>query len=431
MDIHLPHNLLDFMKSPDPLIHIGSLLLFGFAGGLIARYFKFPRVSGYIVIGMILSPSVTGFFQERVIRAELSIVTDIALGIIAFSIGGSLVLKSLKKLYGSILWINFTQSFGAFLVTTLLICLISPFIIDSGIDPHSFWQTFFPMALIMGAVSAATAPAAVMAIVHEYRAAGPLTTTLLAVVALDDATAIIFYSFAAILAHSLITSEALSWQAMVLSPILSISISLVIGIVSGLIFRKTARFVKRSDVMLGVVVGLALLIYGIANSAGVSPLIANMTFGFMVVNFVAHAHDIFSVVEGIEELIFSMFFVLAGAHLDIAVFSSSGFLLAGLIILGRFIGKLYGTRLGAMISHAPKTVRQYLGLALLPKAGVTVGLILLAKDTFNSSPLSALMVNAVLGSVIVNELIAPPLVRYALIRAGEVDGEQSIKKGEV
>jgi len=406
----------------DPLVHIGTLLLFGFAGGQIANHFKFPRVSGYIVTGMILSPSVTGFFQEKVVSEELSIITDIALGIIAFSIGGSLALKSLKKLYGSILWINFTQSFGAFLVTTLLICLISPFIINSGIAPHSFWQTFFPMALIMGAVSAATAPAAVMAIVHECRAAGPFTTTLLAVVALDDATAIVFYSFAAVLANSLIDAEAPSWR-MVLSPILSILIALVIGIVSGLIFRKTARFVKRSDAMLGVVGGLVLLIYGVANSTGVSPLIANMTFGFMVVNFVSHAHDIFGVVEDVEELIFSMFFVLAGAHLDIVVFSASGFLLAGLIILGRFIGKLYGTRLGAIISHAPKAVRQYLGLALLPKAGVTIGLILLSKDMFNSSLLSALMVNAVLLSVIVNELIAPPLVRYALIRAGETDNE--------
>jgi len=406
----------------DPLVHIGALLLFGFVGGLIANHFKFPRVSGYIVTGMLLSPSVTGFFQEEVVSEELSIVTDIALSIIAFSIGGSLVLKSLKKLYGSILWINFTETFGSFLVTTLLICLISPFLINVGIIPRSFWQAYFPIALIIGAVSAATAPAAVMAIVHECKAAGPLTTTLLAIVALDDVAAIVFYSFASVLANSLINAEALSWR-MALTPILLILISLVIGIVSGLIFRKMARFVTRSDVMLGVVSGLVLLIYGIADSAGVSPLIACMTFGFMVVNFVAHAHDIFSVVEGIEELIFSMFFVLAGAHLDIAVFSSSGFLLAGVIILGSFTGKFYGTRLGAIISHAPKTVRQYLGFALLPKAGVTVGLILLAKDTFDSSPLSVLMVNAVLLSVIVNELIAPPLVRYALIRAGETGNE--------
>jgi Kef-type K+ transport system membrane component KefB len=410
------------MMTPDPLVHIGALLLFGFAGGQIATHFRFPRVSGYIVTGMILSPSVTGFFQETVVSEELSIITDIALGIIAFSIGGSLVLKSLKKLYGFILWINVMESFGAFFVTTLLICLISPYIINSGIPPHSFWSTFFPMALVVGAITAATAPAAVMAIVHEYKAAGPFTTTLLAVVALDDVAAIVFFSFSIVLANSLIDAEALSWRIM-LSPVLSIFISVAIGIVSGLIFRKAAHFVQRRDAMLGIVGGLVLLISGVANSVGVSLLIANMAFGFMVANFVVHPHDIFSVVEDVEEFVFSMFFVMAGAHLNIAAFSASGFLLAGLIILGSFTGKFYGARLGAIISHAPKTVRQYIGLALLPKAGVTVGLILLAKDTFNSSHFSDLMVNAVLLSVIVNELIAPPLVRYALIRSGEASNE--------
>ena len=406
----------------EPLIHIGALLLAGFVGGLIASHFKFPRVSGYIVTGMILSPSVTGFFQETVVNEELSVITDIALGIIAFSIGGALVLKSLKKLYGFILWINVMESFGAFFVTTLLICLIAPSIITIDLPPQSFWQTIFPMALVIGAITAATAPAAVMAIVHECRSSGPFTTTLLAVVALDDVAAIVFFSFSIVLANSLMQAETLSWQIMI-SPALSIFISVVIGIVSGLIFSKAVCFVQRRDAMLGLVGGFVLLISGICNSTDVSPLIANMAFGFMVANFIAHTHDIFSVIEDVEEFLFSMFFVLAGAHLSLSIFSTSGFFLAGLIIFGSFIGKLYGARIGATISHAPETVRQYLGLALLPKAGVTVGLILLAKDMFNSPLLADLMVNAVLLSVIANELIAPPLVRYALQRSGETHHE--------
>ena len=112
MDIPLAKILIN---NPDPLFHIGHLLIFGFAGGRIAHYFNFPKVSGYIITGMIRSPSVTNFFQENVIRDELSIITYIALGIIAFTIRGSLIIKSLKKLYGSILWITFTQSFGSFL----------------------------------------------------------------------------------------------------------------------------------------------------------------------------------------------------------------------------------------------------------------------------------------------------------------------------
>lgn len=416
--------LLAVFQNHDPLLQVGILLLLGFLGGAAANRIGFPRVSGYIVTGMLLSPSVSGFFREELIRDELSIITDIALGIIAFSIGGSLVVKHLKKLYNSILWINFTQAIGAFLITTLLISMAAPYILN-GAANFSFWQAIFPMALIIGAISAATAPAAVLAIVHEYRAKGPLTTTLLSVVALDDATAIVLYSFSLALAQSLMTQSDLSWQTMVYTPAYSILTAIFIGIIPALLMKWIAISVKRRETMLGVVVGFIFLITGLANNLDASPLIANMVFGFFVVNFIKHAHDLFSVVEMTEEMIFSLFFTLAGAHLNIGALTSGGWLLIGLIVMGRFTGKLYGTRLGACIAKAPTVVRRYLGLALLPKAGVTVGLVLLAKNSFGSSPLADIMVNAVLGSVIVNELIAPPLVKYALVRAGEVEGSKT------
>ncbi|MBE9537411.1 MAG: cation:proton antiporter [Proteobacteria bacterium] len=418
------HNITALLHNHDPLLQVGMLLLLGFLGGMAANRVGFPRVSGYIVTGMLLSPSVSGFFREELIRDELSIITDIALGIIAFSIGGSLVVKQLKKLYSSILWINFTQAIGAFLATTLLISLAAPYILN-GAANFSFWQAIFPMALIIGAISAATAPAAVLAIVHEHRAKGPFTTTLLSVVALDDATAIVFYSFAIALAQSLMTQSDLSWQTMVYMPATSILTAIFIGIIPAILMKLMASSVKRRETMLGVVVGFIFLITGLANNLDASPLIANMVFGFFVVNFIKHAHDLFSVVEMTEEMIFSLFFTLAGAHLNIGALTSGGWLIIGLIVMGRFTGKLYGTRLGASIAKAPSLVRRYLGLALLPKAGVTVGLVLLAKNSFGDSPLADIMVNAVLGSVIINELIAPPLVKYALVRSGEAEGSKT------
>ena len=165
---------------------------------------------------------------------------------------------------------------------------------------------------MIGAVSAATAPAAVLAIVHEYRAKGPLTTTLLGVVALDDATAIVFFTLATSVAQSLITLEAVSWQNIIVTPLLQISLSLLLGIISGIILIKTARFLKRPEAMLGVLIGFIFLTSGMAISFEVSPLLANMVFGFMVVNYVEHSLDLFRVVESIEELIFSMFFTLGG-----------------------------------------------------------------------------------------------------------------------
>ena len=170
--------------------------------------------------------------------------------------------------------------------------------------------------------------------------------------------------------------------------------------------------------MLGVTLGTVLLTSGIAIGLEASSLLANMMLGFMVANCVRQSDQLFEVVESIEEPIFAMFFTLAGAHLDLGIIQTAGWLTLT-ITVGRFSGKLLGSRFGAQISQAPEAVKRYLGLGLLPTAGVTVGLVLLAADIFGPSRISEVMVGAVLGSVIINELMAPILVRYALIKAGE------------
>lgn len=407
-----------FLKTAHPLVYIGLLLLFSHAAGKVANYLKAPRVSGYLVVGMVLSPSVLGVFHERLVKDELTLITDIALAIIAFSIGGSLKWAKLKKLGKQILWITFTQAFGAFLVTTVSLALFFYLINSFKAVSSPFWTLYFPMALIIGAISAATAPAATLAIIHEYRAKGPFTTILLGVVALDDGLTIVFTAFAITMAQSLVNHEAVTWQNFLLSPLFSILVSLCIGGGLGVCLRKLIRFVPQGQAMLGVMSGCIFLTGGLAVSLKASPLLANMMLGFVVVNFVEHHENLFAVVESIEEPIFGMFFALAGAHLDLHAMQTAG-LLALLIPFGRFAGKLLGSRVGAQISHAPQTVKKYLGFALLPKAGVTVGLVLEAKGIFGSSYLSEVMVNAVLGSVIINELLSPFLVRFSLVKAGE------------
>lgn len=407
-----------FLENSHPLLHIGLLLLCGYVGGKVANYFKAPRVSGYIVTGMLLSPSVLGVFHERLVKEESTLITDMALAIIAFSIGGSLLLRKLQRLGKQILWITLIQALAASLLTTALLASVFRLIGIQGLASPSFLEVYLPMALVIGAISAATAPAATLAIIHEYKAKGPLTTMLLGVVALDDGLTILFYAFAISVSQGLIRHEALSWQSMVISPALHILIALALGTAVGLCLRKLIRFVPQREAMLGVILGSVFFTSGLAIGLKTSPLLANMMLGFMVVNFVAHSHDLFGVVESIEEPIFGMFFILAGAHLDLRVIQTAGWL-ALFITLGRFAGKLLGSRTGAQISHSPDAVKRYLGLGLLPTAGVTVGLVLLAAEIFPSSKVSEVMVSAVLGSVIINELLAPILVRYALNKAGE------------
>jgi len=279
----------------------------------------------------------------------------------------------------------------------------------------TFFQTYFPMAFIIGAVSCATAPAATMAVINQYRAKGPFTTTLLAVVALDDAIAVIAFAIAVGIALPLVNGGDISGYQMFGAPFLQIVQSIGIGAAFAFALIYIARLVRIRQLLLVVVFGTIMLCIGVTNLLGISPILASMAAGFIVVNKV-RKNEMFLVLEEIEDVIFAMFFVLAGLHFDLGVMKTAG-ILALLIVLGRCLGKYFGTRAGATISHASDEVKKYLGLALLPKAGVTVGLVLLAERAFPT--FGAIMMNAVLASVIINELVAPPLTRYAIFKAGE------------
>jgi Kef-type K+ transport system membrane component KefB len=196
--------------------------------------------------------------------------------------------------------------------------------------------------------------------------------------------------------------------------------ALLVGGGIGMGLGRLLAYVNRKDAILGIMIGGIFLTSGISSSLQAPALLANMVLGFFITNFVRHHEDLFLVIQGIEEPIFGMFFTLAGAHLDFRVMEAAG-LLALVITLGRFAGKFFGSRMGARISHAPESVKKYLGIALLPTAGVTVGLALEARNIFGVSRISELMVNAVLGSVIINELLTPFFVRFSLKKAGDIE----------
>lgn len=403
----------------EPLTALGIIFLSGYFGGRIANRLKFPRVTGYILAGILLSPSLFGIIPRELVTDRFAIITDIALAVIAYSIGGSLQLSKLKLLGKSILWINVSEALGAFILTTILIASLSPYVIGLPLSHAPFWEVYLPLALIIGAVSAATAPAAVLAIVHECRAKGPLTTTLLAVVALDDGVAIILFALAGAAVMALGQgSGSVSIYSIGAKPVMEILGALSLGTVLGFLLGRAATYVRRKESLLVIILGSIFFCTGIAVKLGFSLLLANMMMGFLVINMGKHSLDLFQGLENIEEPIFVLFFTLAGAHFDLNVMKVAG-PLAAIITVSRFSGKLAGTKLGAYFSKAPEVVKNYLGFALLPKAGVTIGLVLLAQPLLRNPAMSDIMVNAVLGSVIINELIAPPLVEYALVKAGE------------
>lgn len=392
---------------------IGVMIMAGLLGGLLSHRFKLPMVTGYIVVGILLSPSVFNVIPQASID-RLEIFISIALGIIAYSIGSSLHTDTLRQLERSIAWITPLQGLGAWILTTLGVALSAIFIL--GISNSGFLSTAFPLAFIIGAIATATAPAAVIALVHEYRARGPLTTTLLSIVAVDDAIAIIVFSIAMGIAQPLAgLAGGFPWYEMLGVPLLEIAAAIAIGAVLAFALIYTARWLQSRPVVLAAVLGTIMLCVGIANLLEISEILANMVMGFIMVNK-ARREELTAVIDDIEDVIFAMFFVLAGLHFDILAMKTAG-ILGLVIVLARFGGKYLGTGAGARLAGSPRVVKNYLGLALVPAAGVSLGLALLAQSTFPS--FGTLLFNAVLASVILNELIGPPLVKFAIFRAGE------------
>ena len=399
------------------ILVVGIFVVVGLFGGFVARKIKFPTISGYIVIGICLS--LLNVIPRELINGELNVITDVSLGIIGYLVGGSLDLKRLKKFGKDIISITPSQLMGAWIFVTLLIAFLGPLIVRLGIPNPNFYQTYLPLAIVIGAVSCATAPAATVAIIHEYKASGPLTTTLLAVIALDDALCIITYAIGSSVAEALITSlKNISLYKMLIFPTINIVGSILLGIAFGFGLIYISRFAKTRQKLLAMVLGTILLCVGTAKALGIFSILANMAMGFVIANKMRHHENMFKVINDIEDVVFAMFFTLAGAHFDLGVIKAAG-ILGLLIVIGRCSGKLIGVRIGASISHAPSVVKKYLGFCLLPKAGVTVGLAILAKQHPAFSSIRNIMVSGILTSVMINELIAPPLMKYAVFKAGE------------
>ncbi len=399
------------------ILAVGLFVVIGLLGGFAAKKIKVPTISGYIIIGIFIS--LLNIVPRELIDGELNIITDVSLGVIGYLVGGGLYLKKLKKFGKSIAVITPFEALGAWIFVTIPIAFLAPFIIRVEDPSLSSYRSFLPMAIVLGAISCATAPAATLAIIREYRARGPFTTTLLAIIVLDDAVAVIAYAIGSNVAESLIGGfQSISFYNMLLLPAIDIIGSIILGAILGFVLVYVSRFIKKKPQLLALVLGTIFLCIGLANALGISSIMANMTIGFVVVNKIRDNEDMFGVINNIENVIFAMFFTLAGAHFDLSVIKTAGILGAALVVL-RFIGKFIGVNIGASFSHAQPAIKKYLSFGLFPIAGVTIGLAMLIKQHDAFSSMSSIMVNGILASVIINEIIAPPLTKYAIFKSGD------------
>lgn len=393
------------------LFSVGIILLTGYFASWGANAIRLPRISGYLVAGILLSPTVLGVLNASHLN-DFSFVTPMALSVIAFSIGGSLQMFRLRELGGQIIAITLAQGAGAVLLAGAAVWVGGLFTPVLGDGHISYW----PAIIVLGAISAATAPAATMAVINESQARGPLTTTLLGVVALDDALTIILFAVAVWFAGILNGSHpaGLSSAGMALTEVIG---ALVLGLAGGLSLSWLLAKKKRPAINLLLILGVVLVVGGGSIALGLSPLLSNMAAGFTLTNRLRHAEYLFHQLGIIEESIFCLFFVLAGAHFDFGAVGGSA-LLGAMLLLGRMAGKYLGAKAGAHLSGASKNVRRYLGITLLPQAGLSLGLIIQAKSLFTGEVYDVIF-GALLLSVLFNELFSPPLVKLALEKSGE------------
>lgn len=380
-----------------------DLALMIFAGmfcGRMVKHLRLPNVTGYLIAGLLIGPSILGLLSADFLDV-ITIISKVALGFIAFSIGNEFKLSYFKEVGIAPVVIACLESFFAVLFVFLGLLV-------------SGQQVAF--SLVLSAIAAATAPAATIMVIKQYRANGPVTKTLLSVVAIDDATALILFSLSVAIAQAIMGTSG-SLAASLLSPLWEIGGALLIGAIFGFLFLLPLRFFHKQGNRLSLIVAFIFAGLGVSQWLGLSDLLLCMAMGAVLANFSADINSLMDICDSVTPPVFMIFFVASGAELQLSVLPTVG--LIGIIyIVFRVLGKMFGASLGGIICKCEKGVRKYLGPCLLPQAGVAIGLSLVAAEVV---PDYASEIRAViLCGTLIYELVGPAVTKFSLKKAGEI-----------
>jgi Kef-type K+ transport system membrane component KefB/nucleotide-binding universal stress UspA family protein len=399
---------------------LALLLGAGITAAKLGQRVRLPAVTGYILAGVLLGPSGLQLVTSGSMGRNLEHFTQIALMLIAFGIGEHLDLKRLRNSLRIVCSIGLAETTGA-----MLLVGAGTFFVAAGAgigDPGWSMPDFAVLALLLGAISVATAPGTTLLVIRELRAAGPLTMILMAVIAVNNGFAIMMFGMAASAARHLVGADSSSILMAFLSGLAEIFGSLLLGIVTGLFVDSIVSRLRRQSEMLTAGLALLLLCGEGARMLDLSPLLAGIAAGFTIVNRDFRDVRLFRALNAFEPPIYVLFFALAGAQLHFSALTLVGWL--GLLyFLLRVCGKMCGAFIGARIADAPRTVQNYLGFALVPQAGVAIGLVFLIQGDAELTVFSSIITPVVLAGVVIAELIGPVSARFAVERAGEASGQ--------
>lgn len=397
------------------LLYLGIAMAAGLLFTRIIKLIKLPNVTAYLIAGLLIGPSVIGLLGKDTVESFNLIVT-LALGFIAFSIGGEFKLSTLKKLGKNVTIITLFQAVGA-VVVVFIVLLVAGLCGILG-------ENYLPMVFTLSAIATATAPAATLLVVRQYKAHGPVTETLLPVVAMDDAIGLMIFSIFNAIAVAIASGKTPTFTTMLLEPLKEIGLSLLIGFALGLLVALGTRIFKSRANRLILCITATVIGVALADMWNLSSLLLCMMIGAAFSNL---GVDVDRVLDGTDRWtppLFLLFFVISGADLDLSILPTVG-ILGVLYIIARALGKYFGAMAGSAVVKADPNVRKYLGITLLPQAGVAVGMAQIALSEFTNlgnADIGRKIQAVVLCATLVYEIIGPVLTKISLKKAGEIEG---------
>lgn len=401
-------NLSQLLDGQHVLITLSlSVMLFSaFLTTRITKRFRLPNVTGYILAGIVIGPYVLGIIPQFIING-MEFVTDLALAIIAFGVGRYLKLSSLKKNGWKVVIITAMEALTAAVTVTFVMRIVF----------HLPWS----FSLLLGAIGSATAPASTIMTIRQYRAKGRFVKTLLEIVALDDVVALLAFSVCAAAAQVFTAQEGALRAEVIFLPILYNLLAMALGVFLGFALHKLVNGNRSQDHRLLLTVAMILLLAGLCSAMNVSPLLSCMALGSSCINF-GKNKQIFKQLNRFSPPILALFFVLSGMRLNLNALATAGVIGVAYFFV-RIIGKYFGSFLGALVTKSEKNIRHYIGLALIPQAGVSIGLALLAQRILPEE-MGTLLSTIILSSSVLYEMIGPACAKGALFLSG------AIKPGE-
>ncbi len=397
------------------LFALGAMLLIGYLIGRLCGLIKLPEITGFIIAGIVVGESVLGVVPHTM-TPSMKVITEVALGLIALAIGAEFSLAKLRRLGIEIVSMVVAQLVLVFIAVAGVLSLL-------GVDPA--------FAIILGSIATASSPAVIVAIVQNLRAHGTFVDYLYGIVALLDAGTVILFGISFSLAVGMLglTAAGAGPFMLFLSAVLEVVFSLVAGAIVGLFLHAAIRRRRRSGEIMIITLGTVFIVTAVAIVFHLSPLLVNMTAGAVLINLSARHHRVFRSLEPLTPPIYALFFVLAGVELRLLLLMNPQILLVGgAYIVVRNVMKTASVYLGGLAVKVPKATAMNLGLCMFPQAGVALGLVLMVQ----ASPFTAMMaphqtalvdtmVNIVLLSVFVNQLVGPPILKRAIMRGNNME----------